>query len=176
MCALNEVKGMKLIMEKKSKLVFIDEEKIEFYGEGTANSQHFNYLLEYIKKNYSDTDFIFKLLKSGVTDQVVYGLTYIEHKAILLNETKYDGSGNIKYGKFACLELPPIISSKLENQILSLIDFMSDFKQLCFEVSKLDENNCLIGEMLQVDDKLSIEEQVKSAIGQVRGIENKKIR
>lgn len=163
-------------MDKKCKLIFIDEDKIEFYGEGTGNSQHFTYLLEYIKEKYPENSIFHKLLKSGVTDQVVLGLTYVDHKAILLNETKYDGNGNIKYGKFACLELPPVISDELAEKILSLNDFMSEFSQMVFEVSRLDENNCLTGEMLAVDDSLSIEEQVKSAINLVREKDNNKTR
>jgi len=158
-------------MEQKYKIIFISEDKIEYYGEPGANTMHSIYLSEYIQKYFKDHPYLGKLTEKTGADSLAYALTYFEKIAIVLNETKIGADGKPKYGTFACLELPPIVSTKLQEQILSLSNSLSCFSQLVVEKSKV-EDNYLTGELIEVDNDLNMEEKLQDAIDRVNNSEN----
>ena len=158
-------------MEQKYKIIFISEDKIEYYGEPGANTMHSIYLSQYIQTYFKTHPVLGKLTEKTGADSLAYALTYFEKMAIVLNETKIGADGKPKYGTFACLELPNEISPKLQEQILSLSNELSCFSQLVVEKAKV-EDNYLTGEIVEIDDGLSIEEKLIQAIHKVNNKEN----
>ena len=150
-------------MDKKYKIIFVSEDKIEYYGEPGEGTMHSIYLTEYIKRYYEKHPFLGKLNINAGADSLAYALTYFEHIAIIMNETKIGADGRPKYGTFACLELPPVISEKLEQQILSLIPNLNQFSQFVVE-SSLIEQNYLTAQIIDVELEKSVEDKIKKAI------------
>ncbi len=98
----------------KYKLIFITEDKIEYYGDASKGETHSEYLYKYIKKYHDSHPFLSKLTVYTGADSLAYALTYFNNMAIILNETKKDSKGNIKYGSFAGLILPTHTTEKLK--------------------------------------------------------------
>lgn len=152
--------------EQKYKIIFISEDKIEYYGVPGANTMHSIYLTEYIQKYFKEHPILGQLTERHGADSLAYALTYFEHMAIVLNETRIGPDGKPKYGTFACLELPPVVSDKLKSQILSLSDSLSCFSQLVVEQA-LVEDNFITGALVDIDDNLPMEEKLNQAIDSV---------
>lgn len=158
-------------MEQKYKLIFITEDNIEYYGEVTSTSTHSAYLEEYIQKYFKEHPYLGKLSMKYGAEALCYALTYFEHMAIILNETKIGSDGIPKYGTFACIELPPEISPKLEEQLLSLSNELNNFSQLFVEKSIVNDG-FLESKIIDVDGNLSIEDKLKQIINKVNEKEN----
>lgn len=158
-------------MEQKYKIIFISEDKIEYYGKPGANTMHSIYLSEYIQKYFKEHPYLGRLTAQTGADSLAYALTYFEHMAIVLNETKIGPDGKPKYGTFVGLVLPPVISDKLKKQILSLKESLSHFSQLVVEQT-IVEDNYLTGELVEVDDSLSMEEKLNQVIDKVNNRDN----
>lgn len=158
-------------MEQKYKLIFITENNIEYYGEVTSTSTHSVYLEEYIQKYFKEHPYLGKLSMKYGAESLCYALTYFERMAIILNETKIGSDGIPKYGTFACIELPPEISPKLEEQLLSLSNELNNFSQLFVEKSIVNDG-ILESKIIDVDNNLSIENKLKQIINNVNEKEN----
>ena len=141
------------------KVVIIDEDKVEYYGKAAANTYHSKYLYEYIKSNYSDDKILSRLTDMVSPEQLACFLVYLKNKAVMLNETKIDGNGNAKYGKFACMILPNDISEKLLNNLLS-IDGLANYNQVIIERVRLTEENILEDNLIYDYDDKSIKERL----------------
>lgn len=154
--------------EEKYKIIFVKEDGIEYYGEPGEGTMHSIYLENYIKKYFNTHPVLGRLTMNYGADSLAYALTYFEKIAIIMNETKIGADGKPKYGTFACIELPSEISEKLEAQLLGLAPSLEQFSQVVIEKS-LVENNYLIGEVLDIESDLPIEEKIKKAIKLVNG-------
>lgn len=151
---------------QKYKLIFITEDNIEYYGDLKENNTHSVYLAEYIDKYFKSHPYLGKLSEKYGAESLCYALTYFEHMIIILNETKVGMDGNPKYGTFACLELPPEISPKLQEKLLSLSNELSCFTQLYVEKS-IVVDNYLESELIDVDDNLEINDKLLQIIEKV---------
>ena len=157
-------------MEKndKYKIIFVREDGIEYYGDPGEGTMHSIYLERYIQKYFKEHPYLGHLTMQYGADSLAYALTYFEKMAIVMNETKIGSNGRPKYGTFACIELPPFVSEKLEAQLMTLIPSLEQFSQVVIEKS-LVENNYLIGEVLDIESDLPIEEKIKKAIKLING-------
>lgn len=156
---------------QKYKLIFITEDNIEYYGDSKEDVSHSVLLAEYIDKYFKSHPYLGKLSEKYGAESLCYALTYFEHMAIILNETKVGPDGKPKYGTFACLELPPEISPKLQEKILSLSDELSSFTQLYVEKSKVIDNY-LASELIKTENNLPIKDVLFQIIEQVNNKEN----
>lgn len=158
-------------MNEKYKIIFVTEDKIEYCGNPIENIMHSTYLIEYIQRYFNEHQTLSKLTEKTGAESLAYALTYFEKMAIILNETKIGSDGRPKYGTFACLELPGEISPKLQKQLMSLKDNLKTFTQLFVEKSTVVDNY-LTGEIIEIDNSLSIEEKLEQIFDKVNNHEN----
>jgi len=158
---------------KKYKIVFIDEEKIEFYGEPGANTMHAIYLEEYIQKYYQEHPTLGKLTYQTGANSLAYALAYFENKIIILNETRIGANGLPKYGTNVCLIVPNEISEKLKDKLLTLKDSLQNFSNFYVEKTEVIDN-VLEGHYIAIDNNLSIDEKIESVINQVNNLDTPK--
>ena len=164
-------------MEKndKYKIIFVREDGIEYYGDPGEGTMHSIYLERYIQKYFKEHPYLGHLTMQYGADSLAYALTYFEKMAIVMNETKIGSNGRPKYGTFACIELPPFVSEKLEAQLMTLIPSLEQFSQLVVEQSTV-EDNCLTGRVINVDDGVTASDKLSKAIARVNGLGENEIK
>ena len=158
---------------QKYKIVFVKEDSIEYYGEPGANTMHSIYLAEYIEKYFKEHPVLGRLTVATGADSLAYALTYFENMIIIMNETRIGPNGLPKYGTFVCLIMPPVVSEKLQHQLSLLHENLSHFNQVVIEQTVV-ENNYLTGNIVDVDDSLTVEGQIAQAIRKINGESEKK--
>ncbi len=69
--------------------------------------------------------------------------------------------------------MPPVVSEKLQHQLSILYENLSCFNQAVIEQTVV-ENNYLTGNIVEVDNCLTVEEQIVQAIRKINGESEKK--
>lgn len=69
--------------------------------------------------------------------------------------------------------MPPVVSEKLQHQLSILYENLSCFNQVVIEQTVV-ENNYLTGNIVEVDNCLTVEEQIVQAIKKINGESEKK--
>ncbi len=69
--------------------------------------------------------------------------------------------------------MPPVVSEKLQHQLSILYENLSCFNQVVIEQTVV-ENNYLTGNIVEVDNCLTVEEQIVQAIRKINGESEKK--
>lgn len=69
--------------------------------------------------------------------------------------------------------MPPVVSEKLQHQLSILYENSSCFNQVVIEQTVV-ENNYLTGNIVEVDNCLTVEEQIVQAIRKINGESEKK--
>lgn len=69
--------------------------------------------------------------------------------------------------------MPPVVSEKLQHQLSILYENLSCFNQVVIEQTVV-ENNYLTGNIVEVDNCLTVEEQIVHAIRKINGESEKK--
>lgn len=162
-------------MEKieRSKILFVDEEKIEYLGDIAGEMMHSEILEEYIQSNFKDHSVLGKLNYKTGANSLAYALAYFKKKIIILNATKLDENSKIKHGTIIYLVVPSNISEKLKYNLFSLSEFFQNFSNFYVEKAEVVDN-ILEGIYIPIECNLSIEEKLKSLINQVNNIDSPK--
>jgi len=145
-------------MKNTYKVAVVDEDGINFFGEPTEDSRHSEYLCQYIRENCSDIKAFERLNDRMIPEQLACFLVYVANKAIILNETKYTKSGEVKYGSMACVILPNEITNDMLTYLLSAnLDRFSNvlIERVHLSNDKILEDNIIFDyDELPINDRL----------------------
>ena len=78
-----------------------------------------------------------------------------------------------KIRNFCLFNNAPVVSEKLQHQLSILYENLSCFNQVVIEQTVV-ENNYLTGNIVEVDNCLTVEEQIVQAIKKINGESEKK--